>query len=50
MSLMHSKLLWLDMPNGDWPYLLLGLCAVILGVLGLWFVTKVICAAFSRRP
>jgi hypothetical protein len=49
MSFIHSKLLWLDMPNGDWPYLLLGLCGAILGGLGLWFVTKVLFAAFSRR-
>lgn len=39
-----------DMPNGDWPYLLLGLCGAILGFLVLWFAVKVACSACSSAP
>jgi hypothetical protein len=30
------------MANGDWPYLLVGLCGGILGFLALWFLVNVI--------
>jgi hypothetical protein len=40
----------LDMANGDWPYLLVGLCGAILGFLALWFVAKVICSACNGMP
>jgi hypothetical protein len=33
---------YLNLTNGDWPYLLVGVCAGILGFLALWFVAKVI--------
>jgi hypothetical protein len=39
----------LDMPNGDWPYLLVGLCAAILGFLVLWWVAKVVRSARSAQ-
>jgi hypothetical protein len=37
----------LDLPNGDWPYLLIGLCGTILGFLALWFVANVIRSALQ---
>jgi hypothetical protein len=45
MDFIHGKLLWLNMANGDWPYLLVVLCGAILGGLAFWSVVRFVHSA-----
>jgi hypothetical protein len=39
-----------DVPNADWPYLLLALCGAVLGFLALWVLAKAVRSACGPDP